>query len=100
MEAEFTADIVDLCLNQAVTILEDLLKPMVHIISLGICLHRCSCSCFLVPCTSDAKFRMQAQLIETAQLFIFQVESMDYYKNQQLRELAILNGTLREKTLI
>ncbi|CAD5182837.1 unnamed protein product [Musa acuminata subsp. malaccensis] len=53
--AEFTADIVDLCLNQAVTIL-DLVKPM--------------------------------------------VESMDYYKNQQLRELAILNGTLREKTLI
>ncbi|CAL9114358.1 unnamed protein product [Musa textilis] len=51
--AEFTADIVDLRLNQAVTILEVLLKPM--------------------------------------------VESMDYYKKQQLRELATLNGAERGK---
>ena len=54
VEAEFPADIIDVRLNQAVTILEDLLKPM--------------------------------------------DESMDYYKKQQLRELAILNGTLREES--
>lgn len=29
---------------------------------------------------------------------IDQDESMDYYKKQQLRELAILNGTLREES--
>ncbi|XP_062180085.1 KH domain-containing protein At1g09660/At1g09670-like isoform X1 [Phragmites australis] len=54
VEAEFPADIVDTRLNQAVAILEDLLKPV--------------------------------------------DESMDYYKKQQLRELAILNGTLREES--
>ncbi|XP_066361755.1 KH domain-containing protein At1g09660/At1g09670-like isoform X2 [Miscanthus floridulus] len=54
VEAEFPADIVDARLNQAVAILEDLLKPV--------------------------------------------DESMDYYKKQQLRELAILNGTLREES--
>lgn len=54
VEAEFTADIIDARLNQAVAILEDLLKPV--------------------------------------------DESVDYYKKQQLRELAILNGTLREES--
>ncbi|XP_072970726.1 KH domain-containing protein At1g09660/At1g09670-like [Typha angustifolia] len=54
VEAEFPADIIDARLNQAVVILEDLLKPV--------------------------------------------DESMDYYKKQQLRELAILNGTLREES--
>uniref|UniRef100_A0A0D9ZZA5 K Homology domain-containing protein n=1 Tax=Oryza glumipatula TaxID=40148 RepID=A0A0D9ZZA5_9ORYZ len=54
VEAEFPSDIVDVRLNQAVAILEDLLKPV--------------------------------------------DESMDYYKKQQLRELAILNGTLREES--
>ncbi|CAL4900839.1 unnamed protein product [Urochloa decumbens] len=54
VEAEFPPDIVDARLNQAVAILEDLLKPV--------------------------------------------DESMDYYKKQQLRELAILNGTLREES--
>ncbi|XP_042421490.1 KH domain-containing protein At1g09660/At1g09670-like isoform X1 [Zingiber officinale] len=54
VEAEFTADVVDGRLDQAVTILEDLLKPV--------------------------------------------DESVDYYKKQQLRELAILNGTLREES--
>ncbi|KAK1300844.1 KH domain-containing protein [Acorus calamus] len=54
VEAEFPADIVDSRLNQAVNILEDLLKPV--------------------------------------------DESLDFYKKQQLRELAILNGTLREES--
>ncbi|XP_064979136.1 KH domain-containing protein At1g09660/At1g09670-like isoform X2 [Musa acuminata AAA Group] len=54
VEAEFTADIIDARLNQAVAILEDLLQPV--------------------------------------------DESVDYYKKQQLRELAILNGTLREES--
>ncbi|CAL9775908.1 unnamed protein product [Musa acuminata subsp. burmannicoides] len=54
VEAEFTADIIDARINQAVAILEDLLKPV--------------------------------------------EESVDYYKKQQLRELAILNGSLREES--
>ncbi|XP_042437366.1 KH domain-containing protein At1g09660/At1g09670-like [Zingiber officinale] len=52
VEAEFPDDIVDARLNQAVSTLEDLLKPV--------------------------------------------DEFMDYYKKQQLRELAILNGSMRE----
>ncbi|MQM05493.1 hypothetical protein Taro_038308, partial [Colocasia esculenta] len=52
VEAEFPAEVIDTRLNQAVGILEDLLKPV--------------------------------------------DESLDYYKKQQLRELAMLNGTLRE----
>jgi len=54
VEAESPADTVDARLNQAVAILEDVLKPV--------------------------------------------DESMDYYKKQQLRELAILNGTIREES--
>ncbi|KAL5982895.1 hypothetical protein ACLOJK_016974 [Asimina triloba] len=54
VEAELPADVIDAQLNQAVTILEDLLKPV--------------------------------------------DESLDYYKKQQLRELALLNGTLREES--
>ncbi|KAG9456927.1 hypothetical protein H6P81_001435 [Aristolochia fimbriata] len=54
VEAELPADIIDSRLNQAVGILEDLLKPV--------------------------------------------DESMDFYKKQQLRELAMLNGTLREES--
>ncbi|XP_043706666.1 KH domain-containing protein At1g09660/At1g09670-like [Telopea speciosissima] len=54
VEAEFPADMVDSRLNQAVSILDDLLKPV--------------------------------------------DESLDYYKKQQLRELAMLNGTLREES--
>ncbi|KAJ6850650.1 KH domain-containing protein-like isoform X2 [Iris pallida] len=54
VEAEFPADMIEARLNQAITILEDLLKPV--------------------------------------------DESRDYYKKQQLRELAILNGTLREES--
>ncbi|XP_068647865.1 KH domain-containing protein At1g09660/At1g09670-like isoform X2 [Aristolochia californica] len=54
VEAELPADIIDSMLNQAMGILEDLLKPV--------------------------------------------DESMDFYKQQQLRELAMLNGTLREES--
>ncbi|ONK57781.1 uncharacterized protein A4U43_C09F4030 [Asparagus officinalis] len=54
VEGEFSADIIDLQLNQAVTIVEELLQPV--------------------------------------------DESTDFYKKQQLRELAILNGTLREES--
>lgn len=54
VEAELPEDLIDMQLNQAVSILEDLLKPV--------------------------------------------DESLDYYKKQQLRELAILNGTLREES--
>ncbi|KAJ8618671.1 hypothetical protein MRB53_014857 [Persea americana] len=54
VEAELPADIINSRLNQAVAIIEDLLKPV--------------------------------------------EESFDYYKQQQLRELAMLNGTLREES--
>ncbi|KAK9167716.1 hypothetical protein Scep_002907 [Stephania cephalantha] len=54
VEAEFPADEIDAHLDQAVSILETVLKPV--------------------------------------------DESMDYYKKNQLRELALLNGTLREES--
>lgn len=54
IEAEFPSDMIESRLNQAVAILEDLLKPV--------------------------------------------DESLDYYKKQQLRELAMINGTLREES--
>ncbi|XP_011628619.1 KH domain-containing protein At1g09660/At1g09670 isoform X2 [Amborella trichopoda] len=54
VEAELPANIIDARMNEAVGILEDLLKPV--------------------------------------------DESLDYYKKQQLRELALLNGTLREES--
>ncbi|XP_031490569.1 KH domain-containing protein At1g09660/At1g09670-like [Nymphaea colorata] len=54
VEAKLPANVIDSRLNQAVAILEDLLKPV--------------------------------------------DESLDYYKKQQLRELALLNGTLREES--
>lgn len=54
VEAEFPADIIDVQLNRAVGIVEELMQPV--------------------------------------------DESTDYYKKQQLRELALLNGTLREES--
>ncbi|KAF9598011.1 hypothetical protein IFM89_023583 [Coptis chinensis] len=54
VEDEFPADLVEPRLNQAIAILEDLLKPV--------------------------------------------DESLDHYKKQQLRELAMINGTLREES--
>lgn len=54
VEAEFPEDIVDASLDHAVSVLENLLKPV--------------------------------------------DETMDQYKKQQLRELAMLNGTLREES--
>ncbi|KAM7262691.1 hypothetical protein ACFE04_000374 [Oxalis oulophora] len=53
VEAEFPEDMINTRLNQAITILESLLKPD---------------------------------------------ESLDHYKKQQLRELTMLNGTLREES--
>ncbi|KAF8411942.1 hypothetical protein HHK36_004500 [Tetracentron sinense] len=54
VEAELPAEIINSRLDQAVAILEDLLKPV--------------------------------------------DESLDYYKKQQLKELAMINGTLREES--
>ncbi|KAM7263007.1 hypothetical protein ACFE04_000690 [Oxalis oulophora] len=54
VEAEFPEDMINTRLDQAITILESLLKPV--------------------------------------------DESLDHYKKQQLRELAMLNGTLREES--
>ncbi|GAV63294.1 hypothetical protein CFOL_v3_06813 [Cephalotus follicularis] len=55
VEAEFPEDIINSRLDHAVTVLDNLLKPV-------------------------------------------QDESLDHYKKQQLRELALLNGTLREES--
>ncbi|ONK77312.1 uncharacterized protein A4U43_C02F5240 [Asparagus officinalis] len=54
VEAELPADVIDVQLNRAVAIVEELLQPV--------------------------------------------DESADFYKKQQLRELAMLNGTLREES--
>ncbi|CAL4893633.1 unnamed protein product [Urochloa decumbens] len=86
VEAEFPADIVDARLNQAVAILEDLLKPVVC--TLAFCLSLLASTIFLAS-------PLVLCLINCCHP---QDESMDYYKKQQLRELAILNGTLREES--
>jgi protein quaking len=82
VEAEFPVDMVDVRLNQAVSILEDLLKPIVCTLVAHCCHH------LLVVLT----------LLLANNWSFCQDESMDYYKKQQLRELAILNGTLREES--
>ncbi|CAL5378008.1 unnamed protein product [Camellia sinensis] len=71
VEAEFPEDVVDSRLDHAIAILENLLKPVVRI---GITLH---------PVATSTTFSD---------------ESLDNYKKQQLRELAMLNGTLREES--
>ncbi|THU59917.1 hypothetical protein C4D60_Mb07t07090 [Musa balbisiana] len=78
VEAELPVEIVDARLLQAREILEDLLKPVV----------------FYFPFPSSS-------LLDTEKLgrriFIFQEESHDFFKQQQLRELAMINGTLRDE---
>lgn len=85
VEAELPVEIIDARLMQAREILEDLLKPMV--------------TTFIHP-------KLKTHLIFPISYLKFhsfsfphipmQDESQDYYKKQQLRELALLNGTLRD----
>ena len=78
VEAELPVEIVDAHLAQARNILEDLLKPVV-----------------MYTCVYNSKIFLNSYLH-----LIFcrmQDESQDFFKKQQLRELAMLNGTLREE---
>lgn len=84
VEAELPVEIVDARLMQAREILEDLLKPMVS-------------SPF-----SSYNFHYPMEFYHVVSIKMFssfydQDESQDFYKKQQLRELAMLNGTLREE---
>jgi len=79
VEAEFPADIIDVQLNRAVGIVEELLQPVVHNGALY-----CSLALFF--------------LLIIHFFFFLQDESSDFYKKHQLRELAMLNGTLREES--
>lgn len=82
VEAEFPAEVIDAQLNQAISILEDLLKPVVWPLVLPLS---------FAPPLPPSKF-----LTVDTMVSFCQDESLDYYKKQQLRELALLNGTLRE----
>lgn len=84
VEAELPVEIVDARLMQAREILEDLLKPMVS------------------SPYSSYKFHYPMEFYYVVSIKMFssfydQDESQDFYKKQQLRELAMLNGTLREE---
>lgn len=78
VEAELPVEIVDARLLQAREILEDLLKPVV----------------FYFP-FPNSSFLDTEKL--SRRIFIFQEESHDFFKQQQLRELAMINGTLRDE---
>jgi protein quaking len=97
IEAELPAEIVDIRLMQAQEILDDMLKPVVG--------HLCLCFFFvnlpfsvLVPVsTMLSTYSGLGFIIIYAYMFKYcQDESMDFFKKQQLRELAMLNGTLRD----
>lgn len=89
VEAELPVEIIDARLMQAREILEDLLKPMV--------------TTFIHPKlkhTSFLYFLFQCNYLKFHSFSFLHIsmqdESQDYYKKQQLRELALLNGTLRD----
>ncbi|KAM0040364.1 putative K domain, type 1 superfamily protein [Helianthus debilis subsp. tardiflorus] len=72
VEAELPVDIIDARLMQTREILEDLLRPVVE--------------------TVVTRIRIEAVLCVLD-------ETHDFYKKQQLRELAMLKGTLHEETV-
>lgn len=90
VEAELPVEIIDARLLQAREILEDLLKPMVNSTYRLQVVIVCLLTITHFPKLRDIHYYF----------FIFlqmQDESQDFYKKQQLRELAMLNGTLREE---
>lgn len=90
VEAELPVEIIDARLMQSREILEDLLKPMVSFI------HQTLIFLFS-PLQHLTHFF--SQLSSKVPFFLdsaMQDEAQDYYKKQQLRELALLNGTLRD----
>lgn len=92
VEAELPVEIIDGRLMQAKEILEDLLKPMVNFIHQTkiFPLFHLMFNVF-VFLSSSLKFYFSLILP-----IVMQDESQDFYKKQQLRELAMLNGTLRD----
>ncbi|KAL5981329.1 hypothetical protein ACLOJK_015384 [Asimina triloba] len=93
VEAELPVEIVDARLMQARDILEDLLKPVVCFFPVVIFV------LFLPflgidPCPAH---RTEDNLTAESIGNKTQDESQDFFKKHQLRELAMLNGTLREE---
>lgn len=107
VEGELPVEIVDARLMQAREILEDLLKPVVISLLLFSYLACKAFFFFCLPYKLTSSFSSHNQLASIISLFVrvnfcfssfhVQDESQDYYKKQQLRELAMLNGTLREE---
>lgn len=93
VEAELPVEIVDARLMQAREILEDLLKPVVSfpVSSSASFVYLISWHCCLL------NSHLICVCIDICLHFFHQDESQDFYKKQQLRELAMLNGTLREE---
>lgn len=90
VEAELPVEIIDARLMQAREILEDLLKPVVTIFLLPITkllMHGLFTSLPLFDC----------EYLYFCKFPFVQDESQDFYKKQQLRELAMINGTLRDE---
>lgn len=97
VEAELPVEIIDARLMQAREILEDLLKPVVT--TFCVFLFNCKGKEFCI-----SSFLYSTDLTTTGKCsnslpspFWKQDESQDFYKKQQLRELAMLNGTLRDE---
>ncbi|KAF9684886.1 hypothetical protein SADUNF_Sadunf04G0165300 [Salix dunnii] len=84
IEADLPANIVDLRLRQAQEIIEELLKP----VCLAANLITGACSSSLV---NGSPYNVGFH-------FIFEDESQDFIKRQQLRELAMLNSNFREES--
>ena len=110
VEGELPVEIVDARLMQAHEILEDLLKPVVISLLLSsylACKWTSALAFFCLPYKLTSSFSSHDQLAIIISFIVrvnfcfssfhAQDESQDYYKKQQLRELAMLNGTLREE---
>ena len=85
VEAELPVEIIDARLMQAREILEDLLRPVVLTPVL----------CLIHQYWNTHPFRGYGNYFII--FLTFQDESHDFYKKQQLRELAMINGTLRDE---
>lgn len=89
IEAELPVEIIDARLIQARDVLQDLLKPVVNSSAL-----LPACIIWLKQYIIDIGHCGWSSL----HLLFMQDECQDFYKKQQLRELAMLNGTLRDES--
>ncbi|KAL9271863.1 KH domain-containing protein [Drosera capensis] len=99
VEAELLVDVIDAHLFQARQILEDLLKPVVTTLPLSFSFPSCSVMTHLG--LSASQFSVTSGRLIMAriggEILIVKDESQDFFKKQQLRELAMINGTLRDE---